>query len=234
MDPKDTTNQTGATTPPVAPPTNAVPPAQPQAVQPPVGMPQMPPAKKNVKKLILTSVFSFVAFAVFIAALIIVPRFQTVALETYSNSKFSFLAPKDYQKTEDGDSSVTFEENDDDEGTKSFIEAYREDFPEKADEAQQKQALELMESNFKQSIEDSAKSENNTVEDYKATDTTFKGDKARTLTATIKNKGNTAGRIKVVVGVNETSFYVIAVSAHQSDRGVTNSMDKIIDSFEIK
>jgi hypothetical protein len=238
------TNNTGVpgptpgSTPAAAPPPNPSAPSaapNPSTIAPVPGQSSpMPPAKSSRKKMLISTVLPLVAFAAFITVLVVLPRFKTVTLETYSGSKFSFLAPKDYQKTEDGDSSVTFEENTKDEGTKSSIEAYREDFPEKANVSQQKDALDSVEASFKESMEDAAKKDNDTVEDYKSESTNFKGNTARIITATVKNKGSTAGRVKLVIGTSEKSLYLIAVEAHQSDRGLTNDMDKIINSFELK
>lgn len=190
--------------------------------------------KMTTQKLLLTRVLPAIAFAVFIAALIIAPRYQSVELETYSNDKFSLLAPKDYQKTEE-EGSVSFEEtSDDDKGTRTYVEAFREVYEESMDDAQKTETLDMMESGFKESLEEASKEYNNTVDDYKSESTSFKGNAARVITATIRQDGKTAGRVKVVIGVTDNSFFVVSVNAHQSDRGVTNNIDKIIDSFELK
>jgi hypothetical protein len=225
MNPQDPQNSEPANNPgvPVSPPSNTpaaapqpntpAPSAAPNPTSTSAPVPGQPPVKSSRKKKLISTVLPLVLFAAFIAVLVVLPRFKTVTLETYSGSKFSFLAPKGYQKTEDGDNSVTFEENTKDEGTKSSIEAYRQDFPEKADANQQKDTLDSVEASFKQSLDDAAKKDNNTVEDYKSENTTFKGNTAHIITATVKDKGNTAGRVKVVIGVTDSGLYSIAVES---------------------
>lgn len=187
---------------------------------------------KDKPKFIALIVIALVVIILIVAAALVVPKLKGISLESYSNSDFSILTPKDYERKEES-GLIKFEEKGSDDKTKSGVLVFFEKSPQSLSKEEQEQALSLVEGSFKEELEKELGNDSK-FENYTLEKTDYKGNPARTITADVAIDGKKAGKIKMVVGVSASSVYVVGVVAHQSDKGVEKSIDKIIDSFEIK
>lgn len=191
---------------------------------------KLPKSKSKLIKIIIAAVLVIAtAAAVFF---LVLPKLGGIPLEKYEGENFSVLAPKDYESKEDQGGQI-FEEKDSDENTRSQVIASAEKSPEKITKEQQDQLLSLFESGFDQGLEQEI-GKDNELEDYKSEKTTHKGNSALMITANIKKDGKEVGKVKIIMGISESAYYLIGVMAHYQDKGLVKSTDKIIDSFELK
>ncbi len=161
----------------------------------------------------------------------------TVTLETYSHDKFSIQVPGEYPaRVESGEDSpneisVSFREKDN-KASQSQIQVFVEDSSEVTSKEERKQALLFMETIFKGLLEIDGGS--GKLENSKSKNITFKNNPARVLTANIKDGGKTAGKAKLIVGISDSAAFAVSIVAYDSDKAFTESLDKIIDSLEVK
>lgn len=161
----------------------------------------------------------------------VLPMFATIDLETYSGENFSMLVPKEYEKKEDFGSYEFNEKGDDETASSIFVTA--EKSPEKISAEERDEAFKFFEESFKDGFEGAAKG-NNKLTNYKIETSTFKGSPARIITGDIEKDGTKVGDYKIVIAMSEDSMSVVGVLAHHTDKALSKSTDKIINSFEMK
>ena len=155
----------------------------------------------------------------------------SITLEDYSGSAISFKYPKGYNKTEE-DGLVTFKEPGD-EDTASGVVAQVYTLPSYVDQSAIDQGLDT----FKDKLEEELGTEltNGTkLANFKIEDTQYNGKKALKFFSKVEKSGKGVGEIKGLFGQNDHGYFIIQVVAHNSDKGVIKSEDKIIDSVKLK
>ena len=163
----------------------------------------------------------------------VLPRFQTIDLETFSNESVSILAPKDYDKKEEPGGFTFTEKGDDD--TQSTVLITAEKLPEEFN------GSDVYKDEFFKAIESSAEESfsaelagKNTLKEFKVEKVQFKGGEARLVTANIMDGSENAGKLKMYFGITEGYFYYAGVAVHSEDYALEKSTNKIFDSIEFK
>lgn len=189
---------------------------------------------KPTKKL---SVIAGGAISGFIIAGLIVnfvlPRFQTIDLETFSNDSVSILAPKDYDKEEES-GGFTFKEKGD-EDTQSTVSITAEKLDEQFLGSDfSKEYLKGLESSITEESLSTELDRNNTFKDFKKEKTQFKGGEALLVTANVMDGSKKVGKMKIYFGITKGYLYYTGVAVHADDYALEKNVDKIFDSIEFK
>jgi hypothetical protein len=199
-----------------------------QAPNPSFAAPDAP--KRKDKKTILLFVILAIIFLTGLGWFVYNKWFSSITLETYSNEDFSISVPADYNR-EDKEF-IEFKEKGPS-SSQSEVVAYYALLPSAIGADQVDEFKELFRDELSKEAEKLADSDEK-VEDLKITDTTYKGEDALQLTATVTRDGKKEGQVKLVAVINEKEVYLIGVAAHVSDPGVAKNIDTIINSFTLK
>lgn len=161
----------------------------------------------------------------------VLPRFQTIDLETFSNESVSILAPKDYDKKEEPGGFTFTEKGDED--TQSTILITAEKLPEGFNDSSTEEFFKAIETSAEESFTAELAGKN-TLKNFKVEKTQFKGGEARLVTADVNDGSKHAGKMTMYFGITKGYFYYAGAVVHADDYALEKNTDKIFDSIEFK
>lgn len=157
----------------------------------------------------------------------------SIPLEKYDERLFSVLVPKDYER--DTGFMTVFEEKEGAEDTRSGLVVAAEEYPQQLSAEQKTEVLDDLEEGLKENPELNGLGRlNGEMKGIAIERKKFKGHDALYFSARTEKDGRSTGKIKAVILSTEKGYYMVLVWAHEGDPKVARSMDKIINSLEIK
>ena len=255
MQPQDPNNQnTNPATPPTPPapapePPTQTPPAvqtptpsngpapapapipEPQLEEPANTTPLSPQPKKMPSKALIGGILGAIVL-VAVAVSVYFLFFSGIKLATYNGQNFSIQYPDGYEQKDVDEGSATFIEKGD-AVTASEVGVYYSAFP----EALSQEQVDLYRSTIKEQLQTNAGEITGSelqLKDPKVEDVKFKGQDAIQMTAKVTKDGADNGSAKFIAVFDTQKFYMVVVKAHNSDPGVAQATDRIINSFATK
>jgi hypothetical protein len=191
------------------------------------------PSSSKKKRLLIAGAIVLAALAAAIAlTMVTMSMLASIKLTGYSTAKYSLQVPAEYKKTVSGDS-VTFKE-DEKKSTQSQVMVYYSDFPTTLSDDQVRTIRETLRTQLTSAAESLTEEDDQEVKDLKVNSVKYHSADALELTASVAEKGKTAGDIRVIAVVNSKQLYMVGVAAHNGDKGLQKKTDSIIDSFKLK
>ena len=186
---------------------------------------------KNPKIKLFIIIGAVVASLLGIGIAVWLMFFNGMPLMTYSNDDFSILVPKDeaYKKEEIG-SSVTFKKDGKDgDGDSSVTASVNETYGQSREDI-----IKLYERILTEDSLSSAFTGNEEIKDFKFEKLKKDGMDVISISAKAMKDNKYEGILKMKIFINDKKMYSVMVAAHNSESGLANSADKIIDSLKIK
>ncbi len=203
-------------------------------IAPPATQPYYVAPKSNkAKQIMIIVAITIVLTLVAVGSIFAIDYFSGIPLDKYSAKEYSVQVPKGYEKRDDGNT-VEFTEQSKDDDTQSSVLVGFERIPGGTNGEAKETFLEFIEKDFAEG----AKLSFSNVEKTKGftTDKTevdgFEAIRGQGISLDYDGKEN--GKIAGVVVVGDKGIYQVFVFAHTSDTELAKSVDKIIDSLEIK
>ncbi len=209
-------------------------PQPPQNLVPPAQQPYYVAPKSNkVKQIMIIVAITIVLTLIAVGSIFAIDYFSGTPLETYSTKEYSVKVPKGYEKT-DNDNTIEFSEKTKDKSTQSSVLVGYERIPGGADDEAKKMFLEFIEKDFAEGAKLSFSSVEKT-KDFTTKKTEIDGfDAIRGEGISLDEDGKENGKVSGAIVIGDKGAYQIFVFAHTSDSELSKSIDKIIDSLDIK
>lgn len=155
-------------------------------------------------------------------------------LETYSGDGYSALVPKDYEKTTVSGATAFKENGDEDEETKSAVIVNSEPYGYDLTADQLNDVKEYFKENAESLISSSvSKNGSNELNNFDIKDATVDGHDAFRISADVEKDGKKVGVVTGVVIFGKEDLFMLLVAAHNDDKDLIKSADKIISSIKV-